>query len=118
VLLSLVLQCNKVEEKIELGEAMCRMLCKEIAELIEQNVEGTPIAANKRNRYFIVLFLRTLTALITKQDKISLTTQARSINDDHATKSTFQPSPAPASKSKTDPRFVCGTHGVPAVRRR
>jgi hypothetical protein len=119
VLLTLVLQCSKVEEKIELGEAMCKMLCKEIAALVEQCVqEQIPTATIKKNRFAVVLFLRTLTSLITKQDKISLASLTTTMSDISPPKTTFQPSPAPASKSKTDPRFVCETHGVPAVRRR
>ncbi len=118
VLLTLVLQCNKVEEKVELGEAMCKMLCQEIKLLIGRCIEDDiPNVTKIRNRYAIVLFLKALTSLITRQDKISLATLPTKMSDITQSKQPLL-SPLPASKSKTDPRFICESHGVPAVRRR
>lgn len=119
VLLTLVLQCSRYEEKIELGEAMSEVLCKEILELIKQSEDEQASAATiKKCRHAVVLYLRTLGCLITKQGKIPISTLTATAPESSLLKIGFQASPTPGSKSKTDPRFVCEAHDVPAVRRR
>ena len=122
LLLKLVLQSNKPEERIDLGQTMCEALCKELSILTAHCVDGdmkATKAVTKRRRYSILLYLRTLISLLTKQDQVSTTKVNRS-SEITASKSLAQRTRAmnPASKSKTDPRFVCETHRVPAVRRR
>jgi len=118
LLLTLVLQCSKVEDRVELGQKMCEALCHEISTLTELCTnEETSKAIAKRSRYAIVLYLRSLTCLMTKKDNISTAPLTSTANTD-VEKIDGQLPPVPASKSKTDPRFVCESHGVAAVRRR
>jgi hypothetical protein len=120
LLLTLVVQCNKSEERTELARTMCESLCKEICALSDicsicSDEEQSPKSVIKRGRHAIVLYLRALTSLMTKQGSIP--------NKKPATQNVAPVVPKVAipivpSKSKTDPRFVCEAHGVPAVRRR
>jgi E3 ubiquitin-protein ligase UBR4 len=118
LLLTLVVQCNKHDERAELARIMCETLCKEICTLSDIcticSDEQSPMSVVKRGRHAIVLYLRALTSLITKQESLSTNPTTLALTPAVPTV-VIQ---VPPSKSKTDPRFICEAHSVPAVRRR
>ncbi len=115
LLLTLVLQCNRSEDRVELGQKMCKSFCQQIGDLIQPCTDAKSSQLTLRNsRSAIILYLRALHCLMTKKDEIS-TLQTTPTSMQKMNEISMQPS---TNKSKTDPRFICEAHGVPAVRRR
>ena len=102
----LVLNATTDELKASRGKEMVGALTKHMKSLIEGCSVDTGVPRNTCKK--IVMSLRSLTSLVlARRDimsrKFSLETKGKSRN---------------RNKDKTDPRFVCDVHGVPAVRRR
>ena len=117
LLLSLILGCQSEDDRLALSEKMCKAFCKEIEILIHSCKSGN--ASNISKHYgqtSLVICLRSLGCLVTRRE---LSTR---IEKDDNRGSVAEPLPSLQSttktRDKTDPRFVCDAHQVPAVRRR
>ena len=124
LLLSLILGCQKSNDRLVLSEKMGDAFCKEIEVLIHSCENGNITSVSKKKgRLSLVICLRSLVCLITRKE-LSL-----SLDKDETQRLEEEPSPSTVSlgspfsmssksRDKTDPRFVCDVHQVPAVRRR
>jgi hypothetical protein len=124
LLLSLILGCKKSNDRLVLSEKMGDAFCKEIEVLIHSCENGNITSVSKKKgRLSLVICLRSLVCLITRKE-LSL-----SLDKDETQRLEEEPSPSTVSlgspfsmssksRDKTDPRFVCDVHQVPAVRRR
>jgi len=102
----LVLNATTDELKASRGKEMVVALTKHLKSLIEgcpSDAEVPPDACTK-----IVMSLRSLTSLVLARRDI----MSRKFPPETKGK------PSSRQKDKTDPRFICDVHGVPAVRRR
>jgi|SaaInl74LU_5_DNA_1037368.scaffolds.fasta_scaffold04256_2 hypothetical protein len=102
----LVLNATTDELKASRGKEMVVALTKHLKNLIEgcpSDAEVPPDACTK-----IVMSLRSLTSLVLARRDI----MSRKFPPETKGK------PSSRQKDKTDPRFICDVHGVPAVRRR
>ncbi len=102
----LVLNAKTDELKASRGKEMVGALTKHLKSLIEGCSSDAELPRDTCTK--IVMTLRSLTSLVlARRDimnrKFSLETKGKSNS---------------RQKDKTDPRFVCDVHGVPAVRRR
>lgn len=111
LLLTLVAHIEKEDERVSLGTTMCEELMKTIKEHSAKQ-SSSPDAGIL---FTIISYLKATTALLSKRSSIPDEFKAVPPPSSHFSNS----SPLTTSnKTKTDPRFVCETHGVPAVRRR
>eukprot|EP00986_Skeletonema_menzelii_P020623 scaffold31847_cov131-Skeletonema_menzelii.AAC.1 len=102
----LVLNATTDELKASRGKEMVGALTKHLKGLIEGCPTDAEVPRNTCTK--IVMTLRSLTSLVlARRDimsrKFTLETKGK---------------PSSRQKDKTDPRFICDVHGVPAVRRR
>lgn len=107
LLLAIVVKCSKGGEKSDLSRLMAETLCGEIRTLSNNCSEQFATKA----MFAITLYLRALSSLMTGQSSITKRLYSSTALPGVDRSST-------PTKNKTDPRFVCDTHGVPAVRRR
>jgi len=123
LLLTLVSQCDLPEDQLIFTQTICDAFCQEMLSLLEEYCnDKTPQPTLKRIRFPLLIYLRTFEGLVTKQTsvldvsrKINVEEQLLHHVDNSISKDILRDS---TSKDKTDPRFVCEIHGVPAVRRR
>jgi E3 ubiquitin-protein ligase UBR4 len=119
LLLSLVFHSHGDEEKSFLGKMMCNRICDQISKLTKTFLENDePLSSSSRlMRYSFVLCLKCLVCLLTNNNIIN---DKEVIPDDsHQDAHIFEGSTVnEKTREKTDPRFICEEHGVPAVRRR
>ena len=121
LLLKLVAQSD-MEDRVTLGRLICETLCSNTFALIERILcKDTTESSQNEIQYAIMIYLRAIEGLATKQksiqDMISNSTEKQMNNQEHKREASVTIE-RPSNKDKTDPRFVCESHGVPAVRRR
>ena len=102
----LILNATTQELKASRGKEMVAAFTKNLGGLIEEDPSNVKLPRDVCTK--IIMSLRSLTSLVLERRdimtrKFSLETKGKSRN---------------RNKDKTDPRFVCDVHGVPAVRRR
>ena len=98
-----IVQGSKSERlRIARGKELLKHTTDSLSGLLQTNATGK-----------IVLLLRVLSSLITKKTSIELCPA-----DLSATECALKDIKGHLHKSKTDPRFICDVHRVPAVRRR
>ena len=105
LVVSLLLELLKTGDNIDRVKRFVRMILEKVLDFIAQ---GVPNEGDGLGRCLIVNLIRA-TSRVLGSEPADITTAV-----DDATETTHQPK----SKEKTDPRFVCEEHGVPAVRRR
>jgi GRF zinc finger. len=109
LLLTIVSKCSRSDQKPDLRRSMVEILCAEIGTLSKNVTEEFA----SKSVYTITLYLRSLSSLLTEQDSITSRIDLYPSAGLQHTERSSTP-----TKNKTDPRFICETHGVPAVRRR
>ena len=119
LLLMLVSQCDSVEDKIAFGKKVCDVICSNMFSIVE-NYQSND---SEKNINALVLYLRALEGLATGQNSISgIINKTKTVKDFDKEKKVITAVTTDrvgsTSKEKTDPRFVCEVHGIPAVRRR
>lgn len=121
LLLSLVTQCVSSEDQVSFGKKMCDVICCNVLSLIERyQSKPTELGFTRKLKIPLFIYLRTLEGLATGQNTIrTIISNTKSDNneDEPLIKRVEQPV-LERNKDKTDPRYVCETHGIPAVRRR
>jgi len=110
LLLDIALKSDTEEMKITRGKQMAASFSENILGLMKlcQSVEPN---ISKQERVKLVLCIRSLASLLLQRHEVSTDPSPVSYVDEISCES-------PARKDKTDPRFVCEVHGLPAVRRR
>lgn len=118
LLLKLALHCKDDEMKRDLCKNICESLCKEIANVcqvyVAQNVDKMKLLHSK---FALLSYTRTLISLLKGKDDVERAFAPSKERTNESSSSENITAPA-SSKGKTDPRFVCNVHGIPAVRRR
>lgn len=121
LLLKLVAQSD-MEDRVTLGRLICETLSSNTFALIERILrKDTTESSQNEIRYAIMIYLRAIEGLATKQKSIQLiisNSSEKQMNNQEQKREASTTIDRPSNKDKTDPRFVCETHGVPAVRRR
>ncbi len=120
LLLTIVVQSD-LEDRITFGKMICESFCSSIFSLCERYLsEETNEASQYNLRHSIIIYLRAIEGLATKQKSITgILSKPNTKSQEHKKKNpVVTGSIRPNNKDKTDPRFVCEVHGVPAVRRR
>jgi len=119
LLLSLVFQSNEGSNQNLLWEKMSEVFCRNISFLTELCLSDQVSKVSlKRKRQSLVLCLRAIVCLLTKKE-LSYSDSRFSIEEEENIDGDGESSVVgEKNKEKTDPRFVCNVHGVPAVRRR
>lgn len=117
LLLNLVLNCKDDGIKKDICKNMCESLCKELADscklYVAQRVDTRQLL---RLRLAIMSYTRTLICLLKGKDDVEAVFLS---SDEYPSKPISAKATVPANnKGKTDPRFICNVHGIPAVRRR
>ena len=125
LLLCLVLKAETAELQLECGTKMAARVCERIRLLIEifpAEESNLTKESSNRLRCSLVTGLRVLVSLtLRKETLLKWTEKGSEISgiEDIPEADTDATSQSDAkNKGKTDPRFVCDVHGVPAVRRR
>uniref|UniRef100_A0A7S2EA45 GRF-type domain-containing protein n=1 Tax=Ditylum brightwellii TaxID=49249 RepID=A0A7S2EA45_9STRA len=121
LVLRLIQSSESEELRLQKGQRMAEALCDRIILLVKTCIEKDPSKdATAQAKSSLIIAIRSLVSLIVQKfsldgfDSTSIPEQEEP-NDSE----TFSLSPSSMKKrDKTDPRFVCEVHGVPAVRRR
>mmetsp|Transcript_28026 Transcript_28026/g.42742 ORF Transcript_28026/g.42742 Transcript_28026/m.42742 type:complete len:4540 (+) Transcript_28026:153-13772(+) len=111
-LLSLLTEMIKIGRNETSHVARGKLYVGEVMNHVRRILASIRSGCRSENSRYVLLInlLRSLIRLIGRpEDELS-------VNDDDG--SDAAPPTSPKSKGKTDPRFVCDMHGVPAVRRR
>jgi len=118
LLLTLVVQCDSPEDQHVFGKKICDAICLDMFSLVESYSSKHVVPGlQKKIRFAMLVYLRALEGLATKQESI-LGLMNKSTDKKRIEIRKEVPVVTERSRDKTDPRFICGTHGVPAVRRR
>ena len=120
LLLTLVFKSEPGKDQVDLGKKLCETICKQMVMLIDLCIKNALSKESlKKVRSSLFLCLRALVSLLKKKD-LSFTdivenSEAEESNEPDTESSMLL---GEKNKDKTDPRFVCDVHRVPAVRRR
>ena len=119
LLLQLILR-SEGDIQVSRGKAMCEVFSRKLASLAEICIGNNHQMPNKKVRISLITTLRALVSLVHREGFKLINSEyineaVPEITDADGENSS---SPDQKNKDKTDPRFVCDVHGVPAVRRR
>ena len=121
LLLTLVVQCDSSDDQLTFGKKICDVLCCNMFSVIEAYRSKLSTQGSvKRVQFALFIYLRALEGLATSQESIIEIINTKTDLQEAQVAKKVIPTPVAVerSKDKTDPRFVCETHGIPAVRRR
>ncbi len=118
LLLKLVVQCDSPDDQFSFGKKICEVICSNLFRIIESyRYVSTNNAYDQRNQFGLVIYIRALEALSTSKESILTIINTKIDSKDTGIVKDDLPM-IERSKDKTDPRFICEDHGIPAVRRR
>ena len=121
-LLGMIVQSESEELQIQRGKAMIESFCKNIDGMVKncsedaeklKDDDATKAEELKKKQMCLNVALCALSSLVEGQSRLEVSPKLRL-----GPKQGNVEKESKDSKTKTDPRFVCSEHGVPAVRRR
>eukprot|EP00978_Attheya_sp_CCMP212_P004146 scaffold9012_cov54-Attheya_sp.AAC.4 len=114
--LNIILDTNSDELRLERAKLMSRCISRRLETLIGISPQLDKSEAH-RAKCNIIILLRSLSTLLLGKEDSHVESSSGKEADESTSKDT-EAEVSPKNKDKTDPRFVCDVHGVPAVRRR
>lgn len=118
LLLKLVVQCDSPDDQFSFGKKICEVICSNLFRIIESyRYKVSTNDYDQRNQFGLVIYIRALEALSTSKESILTIINTKTDSKDTGIVKDDPPM-IERSKDKTDPRFICEDHGIPAVRRR